>query len=165
MLWLPRSLDFMTMDEAALLQAIDACECLFLAGIGEPEANRLRLVVEEGLVVGKPSRVELAHGRSIDDARAIEVMPHSQRFELIWDHYISYAVHNESYQSWDDAETWSGNLFRRYSRSKFLDYLDHATFADGSYPGPFTHYQVICQEHVIDIAALRPPKVRRMDPS
>ena len=40
MLWLPRSLDFMTMDEAALLQAIDACECLFLAGIGEPEANR-----------------------------------------------------------------------------------------------------------------------------
>ena len=153
------------MDEAALLQAIDACECLFLAGIGEPEANRLRLVVEEGRVVGKPSRVELAHGRSIDDARAIEVMAHSQRFELIWDHYISYAVHNESYQSWDDSEAWSGNLFRRYSHSKFLEYLGRATFADTRYPGPFTDYQVICQDHVIDIAALQSPKVRLLDPS
>ncbi|HDS1136756.1 TPA: hypothetical protein QDZ75_000752 [Stenotrophomonas maltophilia] len=153
------------MDEAALLLALDTCEYLFLAGISEPEANRLRLVVEEGQVVGKPSRVELGHGRSIDDVRAIEVVPHSLRFELLWDHYISYAVHNESYQSWDDSEAWSGKLFRRYSRSKFLDYLDRATFADASYPGPFTHYQVICQYHVIDIAALQPPKVRLLSPS
>lgn len=155
----------MTMDEPALLLAIDACEFLFLTGIGEPEANRLRLVVEEGQGVGKLSRVELGHGRSIDGVRAIEVAPHSQRFELIWDHYISYAVHNESYQSRDDSEAWSGNLFRRYRRSKFLDYLERATFADSRYPGPFTHYQVICQEHVIDVAALQPPKVRLMDPS
>lgn len=153
------------MDEAALLLALDTCEYLFLAGISEPEANRLRLVVEEGQVVGKPSRVELGHGRSIDDVRAIEVVPHSLRFELLWDHYISYAVHNESYQSWDDSEAWNGKLFRRYSRSKFLDYLDRATFADASYPGPFTHYQVICQDHVIDIAALQPPKVRLLSPS
>lgn len=88
------------MDETALLLALDTCEFLFLTEIGEPEANRQRLVVEEGRGVGKPSRVELGHGRSIDDVRAIEVVPHSQRFELIWDHYISYAVHNESYQSW-----------------------------------------------------------------
>lgn len=153
------------MDEAALLLAIDACEFLFLTGIGEPAANRLRLVIEEGQVVGEPSRVDLGHGRSIEGVRAIEVMPHSQQFELVWDHYISYAVHNESYQSWDDSEAWSGNLFRRYSRSKFLDYLDRATFADTRYPGPFTHYQVICQDHVIDIAALQPPKVRLLGPS
>lgn len=153
------------MDEAALLLAIDACEFLFLTGIGEPAANRLRLVIEEGQVVGEPSRMDLGHGRSIEGVRAIEVMPHSQQFELVWDHYISYAVHNESYQSWDDSEAWSGNLFRRYSRSKFLDYLDRATFADTRYPGPFTHYQVICQDHVIDIAALQPPKVRLLGPS
>ncbi|HDS1508677.1 hypothetical protein I5U67_18100 [Stenotrophomonas maltophilia] len=155
----------MTMDEPALLLAIDACEFLFLTGIGEPEANRLRLVVEEGQVIRKPSRVALGHGCSIDGVRAMEVVPHSQRFELIWEHYISYAVHNESYQSWDDSEAWSGNLFRRYSRSKFLDYLERATSADTRYPGPFTHYQVICQDHVIDIAALQPPKVRLLGPS
>ncbi|KOQ78280.1 hypothetical protein ABW45_06935 [Stenotrophomonas maltophilia] len=155
----------MTMDEPALLLALDTCEFLFLTEIGEPEANRLRLVVREGQVVGKPSRVELGHGRSIDDVRAIDVVPHSRRFELIWDHYISYAVHNESYQSWDDSEAWSGNLFRRYSRSKFLEYLDRATFADTRYTGPFTHYQVICQDHVIDIAALQPPKARLLGPS
>lgn len=36
------------MDETALLLALDTCEFLFLTEIGEPEANRLRLVVEEG---------------------------------------------------------------------------------------------------------------------
>ncbi|WP_295570605.1 hypothetical protein [Stenotrophomonas maltophilia] len=153
------------MDEAALLVALDTCEYLFLTGIGELEANCLRLVIDEGRVTGEPRRVDLGQGRSIDDVRAIEVTPHSQRFELIWVHYISYAVHNESYQSWDDSEAWSGNLFRRYSRSKFLDYLDHATFADSRHPGPFAHYQVICQDHVIDIAALQPPKVRLLGPS
>ncbi|MGP3393379.1 hypothetical protein NIPOLPBK_00119 [Stenotrophomonas maltophilia] len=153
------------MDEAALLVALDTCKYLFLTDIGELEANCLRLVIDEGRVTGEPRRVDLGQGHSIDGVRAIEVTPHSQRFELIWDHYISYAVHNESYQSWDDSEAWSGNLFRRYSRSKFLDYLDHATFADSRYPGPFAHYQVICQDHVIDIAALQPPKVRLLGPS
>lgn len=108
------------MDDAALLLAIDTCEYLFLTGIGEPEANWLRLVIEEGQVTGEPRRVDLGHGRSIEGVRAIEVMPHSQQFELVWDHYISYAVHNESCQSRDDSEAWSGNLLRRYSRSKFL---------------------------------------------
>ncbi|HDS0948195.1 TPA: hypothetical protein QDZ34_000818 [Stenotrophomonas maltophilia] len=153
------------MDEAALLVALDTCEYLFLTDIGEPAANCLRLVIDEGRVTGEPRRVDLGQGRSIDGVRAIGITSGSQQFELVWDHYISYAVHNESYQSWDDSEAWSGNLFRRYSRSKFLDYLDHATFADSRYPGPFAHYQVICQDHVIDIAALQPPKVRLLGPS
>lgn len=153
------------MDDAALLLALDRCEYLFLTGIGEPEANCLRLVIEEGQVKGEPRPVDLGNGRSIEGVRAIAITSHSQRFELVWNAYISYAVHNESYQSWDDSETWSGNLFRRYSRSKFLDYLDRATFADTRYPGPFTHYQVICQDHVIDIAALQPPSARLLGPS
>lgn len=153
------------MDDAALLLALDTCEYLFLTNIGEPEANCLRLVIEEGQVTGEPRRVDLCNGVSIDGVRAIEITSDSQRFELVWDVYISYVVHNESYQSWDDSEAWSGNRFRRYSHSKFLDYLDRATFADTRYPGPFAHYQVICQDHVIDIAALQPPKVRLLGPS
>ncbi|MBK0011609.1 hypothetical protein [Stenotrophomonas sp. S41] len=148
------------MDETALLLALDGCDYLFLTDIGEPEANCLRLVIEEGRVTGEPRRVDLGQGHWIDGVRAIEITSDSQRFELVWDDYISYVVHNECYQSGDDSEDWSGNLFRRYSRSKFLDYLDHATFADSRYPGPFAHYQLICQDHVIDIAALQPPKMR-----
>ncbi|MBA0280961.1 hypothetical protein D7Y44_10145 [Stenotrophomonas maltophilia] len=153
------------MDDAALLLALDSREYLFLTDIGEPEANCLRLVIEEGQVKGEPRPVDLGNGRSIEGVRAIEITSHSQRFKLVWNAYISYAVHNESYQSWDDSEAWSGNLFRRYSRSKFLDYLERATFADTRYPGPFMHYQVICQDHVIDIAALQPPRARLLGPS
>lgn len=153
------------MDEAALLLALDSCDYLFLTDIGEPEANCLRLVIEEGQVTGEPRRVDLGQGHWIDGVRAIEMTSDSQCFELVWDHYISYVVHNESYKSWNDSEAWSGNRFRRYSRSKFLDYLDHVTFADSLYPGPFAHYQLICQDHVIDIAALQPPRARLLGPS
>lgn len=53
------------MDDAALLLALDSCEYLFLTGIGEPEANCPRLVIEEGQVTG-----ELAQWTSAMDVRS-----------------------------------------------------------------------------------------------
>ena len=79
---------------------------------------------------------------------------------LYWPLYISYAVRNESYVHWGKDEQWQGNRFRVYARSKFLDFVANGTFATADYPGPFRHYEVLCVNHIIDVAAPESPLVR-----
>lgn len=146
------------MAAGTALEELDACDYLFFAELLEPEENSLRLLVQEGLRAGEPQTLQVGSG-SIEGVVPIDVTAESRTFELYWPHYISYAVRNESYCSWDQEEEWQGSSFRVYSCSKFLNFIADGTFASAEYPGLFRHYEVLCANHIIDIAAQEAPVV------
>ena len=149
------------MTAVSLLEQIDQCDYLFLASISEPEENSLRLILQEGLRSGPPETWEIGSG-SIEGVTPIEVTSDSRTFEFYWPSYISYAVRNESFCSWDKEETWEGSGFRTYTRSKFLDFVGNGTFATNEYPGPFRHYAILCANHIVDIASQEAPRVQEI---
>ncbi len=145
-------------------EELDSCKHLSLADIGEQEENALRLIVEEALVLDQEESLEI-NGVVLTGVRPIEVTENSRRFEVVWDTYVSYAVRNESYCHWDESEEWEGERLRTYSKSKFLDFVSAGTFADEHYPGPFKHYEVLCGNHIVDVASESDPIVRRLPPN
>src|SRR5437016_11627467 len=142
-----------------LASQIDSHKYLYLTQINEPEDNVLRLVIEEARVdrgtddikIGETTITEYGPIVSDEDCFA---------YELIFASYIAYSVRNESYTVWDESEKWTGQVFRVYSKSYFLDYIRASTIASEDYPGPYTHYEVVCLNHIIDIASVQEPKIQ-----
>jgi hypothetical protein len=149
------------MESTSPLQELDSCDHLYLNSISEPETNTLRLVLSEGIVSDRAETIVIGDAE-IPDVRLIEVTAASRHFEVVWDSYISYAVRNESYCTWDKDEEWSGKAFRVYSKSKFLDFIAIGTIASDDYPGPFVHYEILCSDHIVDVASEHPPTVQRV---
>ena len=61
-----------------------------------------------------------------------------------------------------DEERYEGTRFRIYSKSHFIEYMGTATFASDQYPGPMQHYEVVCENHIIDVLSTEPPAIRRV---
>ena len=150
------------MESQSATAELDACRYLYLSRITERETNCLLLLISEGIVSERIETFRLGTVE-IPGARSIDITEDSRHFEVSWDTYISYAVRNESYCAWDKTEEWTGENFRMYSKSTFLDFVAHGTFATSEYPGPFVHYQIICSDHIIDVVSETRPKVRRVD--
>ena len=90
----------------------------------------------------------------------------SFRLEFDRDHLVMYNVLNESYSkapSRTDSST--GGKLRRFSRSQYLDFATSATIADDDYPGPLIHFQIVCENHVVDAIATAPPKIIVVGPT
>ena len=86
-------------------------------------------------------------------------------FEIRWPSYISYAVRSEHFCQWDAEEVWEGkHVFRIYSKSKFLDFVERSTFATSDFPGPFKHYQIQSLYPIIDVASCDAPEVTVVEP-
>ena len=149
------------MKEFSATEELDSCSYLYLEALSEPHANGLRLVLSEGIVSDRAETLTVGEVE-IPDVRPVEVTDASRWFEVVWDTYISYSVRNESYCSWDKEEEWTGNAFRAYSKSKFLEFVSTGTFASDEYPGPFVHYEILCSDHIIDVASEHPPTIRRV---
>ena len=149
------------MPTSSPIEELDACKYLYVESISEPEANALRLVISEGIVSENTEtlRVDAAE---ISDVHAVEVTEASRWFEVLWPTYVAYSIRNESFCVWDEEEHWTGAAFRIYSVSKFLDFVATGTFADFDYPGKFSHYGIVCSDHVIDVASVNSPTVSRI---
>ncbi len=93
-------------------------------------------------------------------ASPIEHRPGCKIFELDWPSYIAYSIRNESFCTADAYEKFEGKLFVKYTRSRYLDFVTSATFADSSHPGPFAHYGIFCLNHIIDVVSTDPPTVK-----
>ena len=143
---------------------IDACKWLFLEEIGEPADNELRLKIIEAKSGGAPGPVDGEVNEALREilrtASRIEHGPGCKIFELYWPSYVAYSIRNESYCSADEYEQFDGRLFVRSARSRYLDFLKNATFADSSYPGPFVHYGVFCLNHIIDVVSMDSPTLK-----
>jgi hypothetical protein len=143
------------------IAALNACRYLFLAEIEELDNNGLRLLVREGLPVGAPEPLLVGNTTILGDTR-ISVTDRSEAFELVWKRYVAYSVINESFAAVDEEERYTGNRFRLYSKSHFIDYVSRSSFACNEFPGPTQHIAVVCENHIVDVIAEMTPVVQRL---
>ena len=142
------------------LDQLDGHRYLYLTGISEPEDNALRLRIEEGRVP------EVEEGSDGMIGRPIVADARSAAYQVLFPDYVAYAVVNESFDRPSESdEAFTGRLVRRYTRSRFLDFIAAGTSASASYPGRFTHYEFCCLNHLVSVAAVSPPQVTRLKPS
>lgn len=140
---------------------LDGHAYLYLNAIEDAGHNVLRLVVRVG-AEGTEAKSIAVGGTVISGLRQVAADESAPEYEITFVSYIAYAVRSESYTLRDKEEAWVGNSFRVYSKSRFLDFVRSATFASSEYPGPFAHYSLVCQDHVVDIASISQPKVNRL---
>jgi len=98
-------------------------------------------------------------GEILKGSVAIESVEGCRSFELTWERYAAYLVTEELVGrggNYDD-EVYTGNLFRVYAKSHFLDHLARDT---GGHVEPIQHYKLICENHIIDVASYSPPEIR-----
>jgi hypothetical protein len=140
-------------------EQINGCKYLFLTGIQELGGNRLRIVVQEGRQAGKPKAITVG-ASSIPDCVPIEVTSESAFFEIQWPNYIAYAVLNESYACQPEAgQSYTGKRLRIYTKSHFMDYLLLSTFATDEFPGPLRHYEICCEDQLVNVVSTSSPTI------
>ena len=147
------------------------CQYLFLRWICEPEDNRLRLVVEEARVqtqkaVSYQNEAMREFAEIFQGASPIESDPDCRLFEIIYNHYISYTVTNESYGKYPQPpEAFTGKLFREFQWSYLLEWTRKVSYANDEHPGPgpLQHHEIVCQNHVLEVITTESPIVRLID--
>ncbi|MFT5677041.1 MAG: hypothetical protein ACI808_002993 [Paraglaciecola sp.] len=138
---------------------INKHEYIYIENINEPEDNCLQLVIEEARWSDTEQTLVVA-GAEISDVRLLDVTDKNCVYEVIFDSYIGYSVRDESYVSPCEYDVFEGRIFCIYSKSHYLDYISHASFACDDYAGPFVHYGFNCLNHVVDVVSTRPPKIK-----
>jgi len=150
-------------DNAAL---IDACKHLYLRLLEEPEANTLRLIIEEvsGSDLLDADTTDPASSRSLGaSARGLERGEVGRVFEINWRSYIAYSVRNESYARAEPKGNGKGRVFIKHTRSSYLEYLSVCTLASDLFPAifprPIGHWAIYCLNHAIDVASIYEPEI------
>lgn len=141
-----------------LIEQINNHKYLYLKEIGEPSDNVLRLVIEQATTSDEEHDMKIGE-TTFSGLRDIISDERCFAYEIIFESYIAYSVLNESYAQVGKSEIFTGNLFRIYSKSNFLDYLKSATFATEDYPGKFEHYEISALNHVVEIASVDTPQI------
>ncbi|QYF84875.1 hypothetical protein [Peribacillus frigoritolerans] len=112
---------------------------IYLEKIIEPKENSLRLLINRSTF-------------NID-------LPMVQ---LEFESYISYSVIDECFSyTIDNSEISKGELFRIYTKSRYLDFIKIATNEreDLCPSENYIHYQFSCLNHTIDVISCEEPKV------
>ncbi|MFC9601799.1 hypothetical protein ACFTQL_29315 [Peribacillus butanolivorans] len=112
---------------------------IYLEKIIEPKENSLRLLINRSKF-------------NID-------LPMVQ---LEFESYISYSVIDECFSySIDNSEISKGELFRIYTKSRYLDFIKIATNEreDLCPSENYIHYQFPCLNHTVDVISCEEPKV------
>ncbi len=150
-------------DNAAL---INACKHLYLRLLEEPEANALRLIIEEvsGSDLLDADTTDPASSEALRaSARGTERAEVGRVFEINWRSYIAYSVRNESYAREESKGNGKGRVFIKHTRSSYLDYLSVCTLASDLFPAifprPIGHWAIYCLNHAIDVASIYEPEI------
>ncbi len=51
---------------------------------------------------------------------------------------------------------------RVYTKSHFLEYLSHSTFACAEYPGPLRHWCIGTENQIIDVVSVEAPEIKQV---
>lgn len=140
----------------------------FLLSLNDGEDNELTMRIASSFVgeqreVSESDEPNTALRRLLTESRPL-LVNEERVYEIVFDRYIIYQVSSESYCSGDPNGKFSGRFLRIYESSALLNRLGEFTDAqvleDGShYPGKWTHYGIVTQNHIIDIVSLDEPKV------
>ena len=144
-----------------IVEQLNSHKYLYLDKLFEEVDLELRILVDEAKVQGGDLQgIENAslYGAIVSDETC-------KKYRITFKNYAAYSVRNESFTVWDDEEEFTGNLFRVYSKSKFLDYVAASTVAVEDVLGAYKHYEIVCLNHIIDIASSREPLIEIIDPT
>lgn len=130
----------------------------YLEEIEEPKDNTLRIVVVEAATQGPEETIPSLQ----ITARAIDPIPGKKPIELFWEEYIAYAVRNESYAISEEGQSPLESMLSERSGTAFLAFVAKSTLATNEFPGPFKHWELVCLNHVIDVASTTPPIIRSL---
>jgi hypothetical protein len=151
------------MEPSPLTIEINSYEFLTARNFGEDSTGSVRMVVEGAAASSETITLQLGT-TGIPDC--YPVLATGRIFEIVWKTYIAFCMQNESYIGQKgENEIATGGHFSIYSRSNFLDYVAKGTFATHEYPGPFIHYRVATETHVLDIASIDQPRIRSLESS
>jgi hypothetical protein len=129
----------------------------------EPSTNSLRIFVDrckvsqqvEDIEIGKHIIIE-GHSIEIDEALPI--------VQLVFDSYVSYSIINESFTVLDEFETFEGNSFRIFKKSRYLDFISKGTIVNDVFPEEQpVHYEIACLDHIIDVISFDEPMVSEIN--
>ena len=143
------------MDDLDLAIKLGRGCSLWLAEIGEPRTNDLRVVAIE------VSASTQSEETIVGPAFAVRPNQNSRVFELIWYCYVGYSVRNESFFRSEDEDQSNGPLFRRRDTA-FLRYIAATTFATDDYPGTMVHWSLYTEWHCVDVVSVDPPEIREL---
>lgn len=144
--------------------ALNDCKYLFISSIREIEELTLEIFADEA----KPQEpISVAPyvgeiGQLHVGARPIETDNTCRSFQLVFprNEMVLYQVLNESYGRFPKApEMFSGSIFRTFSRSHLLDFVKCNTHASDEYPGILHHYQLVAENHVMDVIMTGQPEI------
>ncbi len=145
-----------------LMQQIDSAKYLYLRSIHEPKDNVLLLVVQEAGAGGHHKDIQIGE-TTVSSVQDIVSGEHDLVYQIMFPNYISYAITNEAFSIVDDTEERIGRLFSIYTKSHFLNFVRTSTLATEDYPGPFTHYQMNCLNHTIDVISTSEPEIKVLE--
>ncbi len=148
----------------------------FLISLTDGPQETLRLVIAPAAVgpVGSdvPDLKDMDPGtrETLQDilAKTRPIQADDQRqYEITFPGYILYQVRNESFCAFNQEEERRGRYLITFEQSKLLSdlhtYTDACQFPSGSfYPGPWVHYGIYCQNHVIDVISHCPPEIQEI---
>ena len=155
------------MDLDPEIVSLNSVRYFYLRELPEPRDNSLRLLVDEAICGSEPTDAtdrlaKPALGNLVTNVHPIRTTETCRIFELIWSSYVAYLVTEECVGSCGkyDDETFEGKLFRVYQKSHFLEHLARDT---GAHFKRVLHYKLVCLNHLIDVAAYDPPKIRTIE--
>ena len=105
----------------------------------------------------------------IDEARPLEEGESEgvlKRYRVTFNDYVAYSIRDESFTQWDEYEKFDGVLFRKYSNSRFLDYLYFSTniwIVEQIRESTPDHFGAVCLNHLLDVALCGSPIIEEID--
>lgn len=96
---------------------------------------------------------------------SIETDEFCKRYKITFKSYIAYSVINESFVNDVEDEKFVGSLFRKYSKSSFLDYVSTSAtigYAEDIFESKNQHFEIICLNHIIDVASCKEPLIEKL---
>jgi hypothetical protein len=162
----------MTLDKPNMIELawsaganeIDDCHSLFIEEIGELEELTLDVMIAEAKLQSPITQVndDDPLGKIKLGSRPIEVDRTCRHFRLLFErnYMVSYTILDECYGKYPKApEQFTGKLFRVFTTSHLLEFTRETTNASDTWPGPLQHYQLACNNHVLDVIATAPPRI------
>lgn len=97
-----------------------------------------------------------------DNETDLLIFTHSAvtRYQLDFPSYVSYSVTADDYTSINASEKYSGESFRIYSESDYLDYIQNKSTLKREFFGKtLTHFALLGIEHSVDILSFAEPTI------
>lgn len=151
-----------------LIEQINSHKYLYLDKLFEIHDLELEIFIRE-------ARIDYETKENLQDileySKPTEMNPiisddQCKRYKIVFKNYITYSVLNESFSFWDDSEKFEGDLFRVYTKSKFLDYVEKSASIDYAKmlmdAENHFHIGICCLNQIIDVACLEKPIIEEI---